>query len=72
MMLFFGFNFNPDPAKTEVASISAIVKEFYPPIMTGAVDPDEYLPKAIAKMKAAGLDKVIAEAQEQFEEWKAM
>ncbi|GGF90822.1 ABC transporter substrate-binding protein [Paenibacillus albidus] len=67
----FGFNFNPDPVKTEVASISAIVKEFYPPIMTGAVDPDEHLPKAIAKMKAAGLDKVIAEAQRQFDEWKA-
>ncbi|OMD44513.1 ABC transporter substrate-binding protein [Paenibacillus borealis] len=67
----FGFNFNPDPVKTEVASISAIVKEFYPPIMTGAVDPDEHLPKAISKMKAAGLDKVIAEAQKQYDEWEA-
>ncbi|MCZ1265026.1 MULTISPECIES: ABC transporter substrate-binding protein [Paenibacillus] len=67
----FGFNFNPDPVKTEVASISAIVKEFYPSIMTGAVDPDEHLPKAIEKLKAAGLDKVIAEAQKQYDEWKA-
>ncbi|MFB9331140.1 ABC transporter substrate-binding protein [Paenibacillus aurantiacus] len=67
----FGFNFNPDPVKTEVASISAIVKEFYPSIMTGSVDPDEYLPKAIEKLKAAGLDKVIAEAQKQFDDWKA-
>jgi putative aldouronate transport system substrate-binding protein len=67
----FGFNFNPDPVKTEVASISAIVKEFYPSIMTGAVDPDEHLPKAIEKLKAAGLDKVIAEAQKQYDEWQA-
>ncbi|WP_017686961.1 ABC transporter substrate-binding protein [Paenibacillus sp. PAMC 26794] len=67
----FGFNFNPDSVKTEVASISAIVKEFYPSIMTGAVDPDEHLPKAIEKLKAAGLDKVIAEAQKQYDEWKA-
>lgn len=67
----FGFNFNTDPVKTEVASVSAIVKEFYPAIMTGSVDPDEYLAKAIDKMKAAGLDKILAETQKQFDEWKA-
>jgi len=39
--------------------------------MTGTVDPDEYLPKAIEKFKAAGLDKIIAEAQSQIDAWKA-
>ncbi|MFF2155430.1 ABC transporter substrate-binding protein [Paenibacillus chitinolyticus] len=67
----FGFNFDVDPVKTEVASISAIAREFYPAIMTGSVDPNEYLPKAMEKMKTAGLDKVIAEAQKQFDKWKA-
>lgn len=67
----FGFNFDVDPVKTEVAAISAISREFYPAIMTGSVDPNEYLPKAMEKMKAAGLDKVIAEAQKQFDKWKA-
>jgi len=39
--------------------------------MTGTVNPEEFLPKANQKLKAAGLDKIIAEAQSQIDAWKA-
>lgn len=67
----FGFNFDTAPVKTEVASVTNVAKEFIPSLYTGSVDPDEYLPKAIQKFKDAGIDKVIAEAQKQFDAWKA-
>lgn len=67
----FGFNFDTSPVKTEVASITNVAKEFIPALYTGSVDPDEYLEKANQKFKDAGIDKVIAEAQKQFDEWKA-
>ncbi|MCJ8012120.1 ABC transporter substrate-binding protein [Paenibacillus sp. KQZ6P-2] len=67
----FGFNFDTAPVKTEVASITNVAKEFIPALYTGSVDPEEYLPKAQQKFKDAGIDKVIAEAQKQFDAWKA-
>ncbi|UNK18429.1 ABC transporter substrate-binding protein [Paenibacillus sp. N3/727] len=67
----FGFNFDTAPVKTEVAAITNVAKEFIPALYTGSVDPDEYLPKAKQKFKDAGIDRVIAEAQKQFDEWKA-
>ncbi|MEK5440327.1 MULTISPECIES: ABC transporter substrate-binding protein [unclassified Fredinandcohnia] len=66
-----GFNFNSDPVRSELASITNISKEFYPALATGSVDPEEYLPKFNKKLKEAGLDKVLEEIQKQFDEWKS-
>ncbi|MGE7056904.1 DUF3502 domain-containing protein, partial [Paenibacillus glucanolyticus] len=46
-------------------------EEFWAPLMTGTVNPEEFLPKANEKLKAAGLDKIMAEAQSQIDAWKA-
>ncbi|QCT03693.1 ABC transporter, solute-binding protein [Paenibacillus algicola] len=67
----FGFNFDTSPVKTEVAAISNVSKEFISALYTGSVDAAVYLPKAQQKFKDAGMDRVIAEAQKQFDEWKA-
>ncbi|AJS57685.1 ABC transporter substrate-binding protein [Paenibacillus sp. IHBB 10380] len=66
-----GFNFDTSKVTSEIASVQNVKEEYWSALMTGTVDPDEYLPKAIEKFKAAGLDKVIAEAQRQIDEWKA-
>ncbi|WP_172195635.1 ABC transporter substrate-binding protein [Saccharibacillus qingshengii] len=67
----FGFNFDTAPVKTEVASVTNVAKEFIPVLFTGSVDPEEYLPKAQQKFKDAGIDRVIAEAQKQYDAWAA-
>jgi len=66
-----GFNFDTTKVSTELASVQNVKAEVWSALMTGSVDPDKYLPKAIEKFKAAGLDKIIAEAQKQVDAWKA-
>ncbi|MCU6712963.1 ABC transporter substrate-binding protein [Paenibacillus sp. J5C_2022] len=66
-----GFNFDPTSVTTELAALSNVKEEFWTALMTGTVDPEEYLPKATDKFKAAGMDKVMAEMQKQLDEWVA-
>lgn len=58
-----GFNLDVTPIRTELAAIQNVSEEFSDALLTGSVDPDEYLPKAIEKFKAAGSDKVMEEIQ---------
>ncbi|WP_168735825.1 ABC transporter substrate-binding protein [Cohnella fermenti] len=67
----FGFNFNTDAVKTEVSVISNIVKEYRPLLETGSLDADKVLAEYNDKLKANGIEKIRAEAQRQYEEWKA-
>ncbi|MNP84439.1 hypothetical protein D3C76_1837450 [compost metagenome] len=46
-----------------------VIAQYYLPLETGSVDPEEILPQFIAKLKTAGIDKVIAEKQKQLDEW---
>jgi putative aldouronate transport system substrate-binding protein len=66
-----GFSFDPTPVQTEIASISAVASEYTSVLDTGAVDPERALPEFLAKLKAAGSDRVVAEVQRQINAWKA-
>jgi putative aldouronate transport system substrate-binding protein len=66
-----GFAFDPDAVKTEIAALANVSEEFRNPIWSGSVDPKEYVPKAIDKYNAAGLDAIIAEMQRQLDAWRA-
>jgi putative aldouronate transport system substrate-binding protein len=66
-----GFNFDTTKVANEIAALQNVKAEVWAPLMTGTVDPATYLPIANEKLKAAGLDKVIAEAQSQYDAWKA-
>ncbi|MDF2649255.1 MAG: hypothetical protein K0Q73_5060 [Paenibacillus sp.] len=65
----FGFVFNPEPVKNEIISIDNVSKTFADGLKSGQLDPVENLPKFLEKQKAAGVDKVIAEAQKQLDAW---
>jgi putative aldouronate transport system substrate-binding protein len=69
--VLLGFVFDPTNVKTEVAAITNVGKEFNSGLGSGTLDPNVYLPKYIDKLKAAGLDKVIAEQQKQLDAWRA-
>jgi putative aldouronate transport system substrate-binding protein len=69
--LALGFVYNAEPVKTEVAAVLNVVSQFKMALETGSVDPDKILPDFIAQMKAAGIDKIIAEKQKQIDEWAA-
>lgn len=66
-----GFNFDNTPVKNEETKLNGVFTEYLAPIGSGFVDYDEVYPKALEKLKAAGLDKYIAEYQKQYSEWYA-
>jgi len=68
-----GFRWNPDPVAAEIAAVTSVVDGGQRALTTGYVDPADPavgLQKYIADLKAAGLDKVIAEVQKQYTAWK--
>ncbi len=61
-----GFLFDASNLKAEIPNITAeVIASFYP-IKFGLVDYDTAYPEAIKKLKAAGIDKYIAEYQKQL------
>ncbi|WP_256760736.1 ABC transporter substrate-binding protein [Cohnella sp. WQ 127256] len=64
-----GFAWDSEPVKNEVAALINVSKQFEDAIISGSVDPEVYIPKYREALKAAGLDKVIAEKQKQLDEW---
>jgi putative aldouronate transport system substrate-binding protein len=66
-----GFFFDAEPVKTEIAATNSINKQYEPALTSGSVDPEPKIKELIAKMKAAGADKVVAEKQKQFDAFLA-
>jgi putative aldouronate transport system substrate-binding protein len=65
----FGFIFNSDPVKTEIAACTAITDQYVRLLEGGAVNPDEYIKTINEKLYDAGLQKIIDEKQRQLNEW---
>jgi len=65
-----GFTFDQSSIKTEMANCSAVMTEMIPALSNGSVDPATALPEFLARLKTAGVDKVIAEKQAQFDAWR--
>lgn len=65
-----GFSLNTEPIKIELAQCDAVVSEYLSSLTTGSVDPEEYMPQFLEKLKAANVDKIIEEVQRQVDEWR--
>lgn len=66
-----GFSYDSTKVKTEIANVNNVVNQYAPGLDTGSLDPEKYLPEFISKLKAAGIDKIIAEKQSQLDKWAA-
>lgn len=65
------FIFDPTNVKAEYANIQTEAAASITPIYMGVLDYSKAFPVALQKMKAAGLDKVVAEYQKQYTAFKA-
>ncbi|HEY5560436.1 MAG TPA: ABC transporter substrate-binding protein [Clostridiaceae bacterium] len=65
-----GFIYNDDNIKNEEAACVNVLKEFDPSICVGAIDPKVNIPKYIAKLDAAGMQKILTDINAQYVEWK--
>ncbi|MCM8711539.1 ABC transporter substrate-binding protein [Clostridium sp. SYSU_GA19001] len=66
-----GFTFDPEKVKNEITAATSVVSKYQNALSIGAIDPEEALPKFNNELKAAGLDKIIAEKQAQLDAWAA-
>ena len=64
-----GFCFDTTNVKSEIAQCSAVVAEYMPALGTGAVDYQQKLQEFRAKLKTAGVDKILEEEQRQIDDW---
>lgn len=64
----FGFSFNSDPVKTEVAQIDTIWESRVNPLIDGFVDFDSNYDSTLAELKAAGMDRYTEEFTKQLTE----
>lgn len=64
-----GFNFDSKDVAVEYANVQAEVTASLYPLKLGVIDYEKGYAAAQAKMKAAGLDKVVAEYQKQLKEY---
>ena len=64
--------FSPDlsPWETQRKAVAAVCSLYYPPLMTGSVDVDRYLPAFIEALDQAGLKEIQAGLQAQLEAWQ--
>lgn len=69
-----GFRFVKDNVVDQVAAVTSVIKEYANPLLCGAMDPADSalgLEALRNALKDAGIDDIIAEAQNQYDAWKA-
>ena len=67
-----GMIYSPSPeSETKIAALASVYQQYAPALETGSVDVEQYYDEFIAAMKAAGIDDIIAEKQEQLDAYLA-
>ncbi len=66
-----GFVFDSSPVRTEVSLCQGVLAQYFSVIDCGCVDPETEIPRMVAALKEAGIDKIVAEKQRQLDAWLA-
>jgi putative aldouronate transport system substrate-binding protein len=66
-----GYSFVQESVATEIAAVNTVIAQYTPGFNSGARNPDTALPEFIRALKAAGIDKIVAENQRQIDAWAA-
>ncbi len=69
--LYYGFKFDSSSVDLEAAACKKVISQYNRQAVLGAMDPDTVLPEFRSKLKEVGADKVIAEAQKQYDAFLA-
>lgn len=64
--------FEPDLSglEEEIAQVRKVSEKYYPALMTGSVNVEEYLPRYCEELRTAGIEKIREELQNQLNRWK--
>ena len=67
----FGFYFDVEPVRTEIAAVNNVFAKYDVILKTGVADTEEAVEKIRKSLKENGYDKIVEEAQRQYDAWKA-
>jgi putative aldouronate transport system substrate-binding protein len=70
--VMLGFMLDTDPVINEIMNCRLVWDKYYVDLNTGAADPDVVIPLVIAELKANGINKILAEAQRQADEFSKL
>lgn len=63
-----GFIFDSNTVADQYSAVTNVINEYMPGLISGSMDPAE-IPNFIAKLKAAGIDKIVEAKQQQLDQW---
>ncbi|RKP49809.1 extracellular solute-binding protein [Cohnella endophytica] len=66
-----GFTFDNTNVLNEIGAVTTVSTQYFTALSSGSVDPEAVIPKYLAALKDAGVDKIIKEKQEQFDKFLA-
>lgn len=66
---FNDFYFETDSVEPELAAVRKVIEEYLPALESGSVEISVYYPEFIARLKMAGMDRIIDEKQKQYDAW---
>ena len=66
-----GFLPTTEAVTNEIVAVKNVLDQYRKALETGSVDPEKVHPEFVAKLKAAGIDTIIAEKQKQLDAWLA-
>ena len=64
-----GFAYDPTPEEDIITAVSAIYDDYATELRTGTSDPDKVIPEIKKRMKAAGIDELLEDINDQLDEW---
>lgn len=64
------FEMDTSEIEDEIKAVRKVSEKFYPALMTGSVDVDEYLPLYREELRRAGIETIREELQAQLDQWK--
>lgn len=66
-----GFTFDSSSVKTEYTAVTNVIDQFLPGLICGSINPESEIPIFLERLEEAGLGTIIAEKQDQLDEWAA-
>lgn len=63
----FGYQFDPTSVETELAALANVGSEYALALCVGSIDPTTAIPEFLDKLEAAGMSKVVDEANAQLD-----
>ncbi len=53
----------------EFKAVSRVYEKYYASLLTGTVDPEQYLPKLLEELESAGIARLQRTLQKQIDDW---